>query len=456
MALVDPHPELGDPTGLTVLRGARGPVVDVDRDGAPVVLDDLDADQLLQLAAEAESQAWAAERRKLRYAYQWCVLHPAPDADLQETWAGSEVAVGGEGAPGVAEGAAARLGAALRMTTAAAMQLMADALDLRHRLPATWARVEALEVPPWRARRLAQATAALDRAAAREVDRRLAEVIGSCGTRRIETTIADVVARMDPEGQAVAEDAAEDQWGTRLTHGRGSFYEGTSTLEVVGDTLDLTAFADLLGAVAHQSLDPEAPDAGPADLEKRKARALGVIAQRAFAGVSVLDGEAPARPAARARLYLHLDAAELTPDATGVGAVEDLGAVTTAKIRDWLGVSRATILPVLHLDSRDAVDQHDPPAWMRELVILRDHSCVFPECQVGARSCDLDHVVPYDPLGPPGQTNPANLAPLCRCHHRHKTFGGWSYARHPDGTYTWRSPDGRSYLVDHGRTHALG
>jgi hypothetical protein len=108
------------------------------------------------------------------------------------------------------------------------------------------------------------------------------------------------------------------------------------------------------------------------------------------------------------------------------------------------------------MDRTDAVDPHDPPAWMRELVILRDVTCVFPGCQADARSSDIDHIEPYDPLGPPGQTSPDNLAALCRTHHRHKTHGGWRYTRHRDDAYIWRSPDGRTYLVQHGRTYTIG
>ena len=87
---------------------------------------------------------------------------------------------------------------------------------------------------------------------------------------------------------------------------------------------------------------------------------------------------------------------------------------------------------------------------MRELVILRDRHCVFPWCGRDARTCDLDHIVPYVPPdegGPPGQTNPQNLAPLCRRHHRAKTFTGWTYQRQRDGTYEWTSPHGHTWTV---------
>jgi hypothetical protein len=87
---------------------------------------------------------------------------------------------------------------------------------------------------------------------------------------------------------------------------------------------------------------------------------------------------------------------------------------------------------------------------MRELVILRDRTCVHPNCDRDARECDLDHIeafVEMDDGGPPGQTRPDNLAPLCRRHHRAKTHYGWTYQRNGAGGYTWTDPFGRTYDV---------
>ena len=79
---------------------------------------------------------------------------------------------------------------------------------------------------------------------------------------------------------------------------------------------------------------------------------------------------------------------------TGFGTVERFGPATIARIKDWAGRSRVTIQPVLDMARTDAVDAHDPPAWMRELVILRDRHCVFPWCTRDARACDVDHITP--------------------------------------------------------------
>ena len=85
---------------------------------------------------------------------------------------------------------------------------------------------------------------------------------------------------------------------------------------------------------------------------------------------------------------------------------------------------------------------------MADMVRLRDETCVFPRCGRHARGCDLDHITPHD-TGPPddGPTNPANLAPLCRRHHRAKTAGAWSYERIAPGTYLWTGPAGLTTLV---------
>src|SRR5919112_297187 len=66
--------------------------------------------------------------------------------------------LGGDGCPLVAAYAPEPFAAALGVSTMSGMQLLADALDLAHRLPATWRRVQLLEVPAWKARRLARAT----------------------------------------------------------------------------------------------------------------------------------------------------------------------------------------------------------------------------------------------------------------------------------------------------------
>ena len=117
---------------------------------------------------------------------------------------------------------------------------------------------------------------------------------------------------------------------------------------------------------------------------------------------------------------------------------------------DWLtrfsqAGAKITLRPVLDLNSDWAVDQHDPPDAMRETVMLRDAHCVFPGCHRDSRSCDLDHITEYLPMedgGPPAQTRPGNLAPLCRTHHgsRPTTHAGTTNASTTAATCGPRPP----------------
>ncbi|HEX3222132.1 MAG TPA: HNH endonuclease signature motif containing protein [Nocardioides sp.] len=442
-------------------------------------LDELDPAGLLASLTDAETAERRASLTKLEIALQWCVLHPATADTGRAVWGDAALpgftecdeSLSGDGCPEVAAFAPEPFGAALGISTTAGMQLLADALDLAHRLPETWLRVQRLEVPAWRARRLAQATHHLPRAAAAQVDARLADRIGSCGVVAIDRAVAQVAALLDPGEQAEREELAREAWDVTLVNRTDGSWVGTSQLEATGDTGDLTRFYDLV--CDHAAHLARLGDPGP--LGARKARALGIIADEQThldlygvpdATTAAAGGDERAelcrvrRPSlAKTRLHLHLTLADLVAGADGVvavGEVEKLGPATTAKIRAWLGDSRATIVPVLDLGRDDAVDEHDPPEWMRQTVIVRDRHCVFPWCQTDARSCDVDHIDPYvdlDDGGPPGQTRPSNLAPLCRRHHRAKTSRRWRYRRHRDGTYTWHGPYAASYLVTpHGTT----
>ena len=233
--------------------------------GAPIEVRDLDAEWLLALAREAATECWKAERRRLRLAAHWCVLHPATAESGFVTWSDTglpglcpeDAALGGEGTPLVAAFTPEPFAAALGVSTLTGLQLLADALDLQHRLPRIWAAVEALAVAPWKARKIAQATHHLSQAGAASVDAQLADRIGSCGWRAIETAVAQAIATYDPQLLETREKHGRDAWGVRLFHrgvgtDGGDDWAGTSHLEVTGDTLDLTTFHDLVCEQAAQ------------------------------------------------------------------------------------------------------------------------------------------------------------------------------------------------------------
>ena len=177
------------------------------------------------------------------------------------------------------------------------MGLMADALDLRHRLPLLWATVEARGVAPYKARRVAADTRCLPFEAARWWTCTAARVDGF-GLPTVERLVALAAARFAPEEQAEQEQRSRSRHHVTLTHPRPGTFAGTSWLEAAGDTQDLTAFYDIVCEEARRL--GRLGDTG--DYETRKATALGMIAARQ--GSLDLAAEAPDGrrwPAARCR-----------------------------------------------------------------------------------------------------------------------------------------------------------
>jgi hypothetical protein len=343
------------------------------------VVGDLDPAGALAEAAAVEIESRRIEVRRLRLAYQWAVLHPATGDTGVETPGGPGLGVldadetlGGEGTPAVAAFAPEALAVAMGWTPAAARSLMADVLDLVHRHPKLWKRVRRLQVPAWQARRVAQQTRRLPKAGARWVDDQLAQRIG-CGPVITDRLVAQAAARFDPEDHRRREADAQSSADVELSHPAPGEYAGVSHLEADGDTLTLHAFYDLLCAIAHQLF----VDGDTSPLGERKVKALGVIVA-VVTGQGTLDVTVPAagKRTGKMKAYVHVDATDL--ETAAVGEVEKLGAATLSKIKSWVGHHQVVIQPVLNLQRRDAVDQHDPPPWMREPVILRDGHCVFP------------------------------------------------------------------------------
>ncbi|MHA6783807.1 DUF222 domain-containing protein [Pseudonocardia saturnea] len=86
-----------------------------------------------------------------------------------------------------------------------------------------------------------------------------------------------------------------------------------------------------------------------------------------------------------------------------------------------------------------------PPAALADFVRARDVVCRHPRCRRAAATCELDHVIPWDP---DGTTSEANLAALCTAHHDLKEQPGWAVVLHPDRSMEWITPTGHRYRSD--------
>jgi hypothetical protein len=81
-----------------------------------------------------------------------------------------------------------------------------------------------------------------------------------------------------------------------------------------------------------------------------------------------------------------------------------------------------------------------PSARLAQAIKIRAGTCRYPTCSVPADRCDLDH---HEPV-PKGPTSAANLDPLCRRHHRGKTFA-WLASVRDDHGVDWTMPDAERY-----------
>ena len=167
------------------------------------------------------------------------------------------VQVGGAGTPRVAEFAYAELGARMQMGTWSARRYVADALDVRHRLPLIWARVQAREARVGNARVVAARTRHLTVEAAGRVDAAMvAHVDGSLPWGRFLTRLDGRIVAADPDVAAAREEEqqARGQFAHRTRSSQGGmagFYVWSTVgviarLEAtVGYLADaLTAFGD--------------------------------------------------------------------------------------------------------------------------------------------------------------------------------------------------------------------
>jgi hypothetical protein len=91
---------------------------------------------------------------------------------------------------------------------------------------------------------------------------------------------------------------------------------------------------------------------------------------------------------------------------------------------------------------------YEHPTTVKTRTLLRTGGDVFPHSNQSTKRLDHDHVTPYDPLGPPGQTGDHNDAPLTRLHHRIKTHHhGWHTQQLSLAAYRWTTPHGLTRVV---------
>ena len=399
---------------------------------------------------------------------------------LDGQWLRRLAALDAQGAAGAEQGERAASTAAwlrrrLRMSASAASGTVRAARALfRGPLTRTAEALVAGELSVAHARVLADGTHDLAPRVAAEAEPVLVELAGRLDPPHLRRAVAQLCQVADPEGA--------DRQAARHLERRGLWLSPTwAGMVAVGGLLEPEAGATVLAA-----LEPLARPAGADDARtgsQRTADALTELARRSLEG-----GWLPKAGGVRPQLLVTVELETLLgrPGAVGgdLGWVGPLdaegcrrlacdGAVTRVLVSRRPGDGGPGERPVpgqpgsisqepvaaqgLQASLRAAMALLPPtlggapcqplevgratrvvaPA-QRAALAVRDGGCVFPGCDRPLAWCDAHHLWHWVDGGP---TDLANLALLCRAHHREVHEGGWRLIRGPDGRFTAsRSP----------------
>ena len=230
----------------------------------------------------------------MELATHWADLnHPDSQPPLAKPLPGAEQGrqLGGQGTPEVLEFAAAELGARMETTVGSARALLADALDLRHRLPELWQLILSGRVASWRARKVAQATRHLSRDAAMHVDAAVAPSIVGLPWGRFEALLTAKIIEADPKA---AEEQAKIWEAERFVRAGRTSQSGLKLLIAkanAGDVIWFMATVNRIAEILRLQGDMDSADV-------RRSKAIGILAQPALALQLLWEFRNEQRPAA--------------------------------------------------------------------------------------------------------------------------------------------------------------
>ena len=312
--------------------------------------------------------------------------------------------------------------------------LVADALDLRHRLPKTWAKVQSGRAKAWVGRKLAQTTRN-ETARGRRRRRRPGQSkwVHKMGWGRLEKIALAAITEADPAAAASQPRRPKHRkpgcgCARRTTTASRTSPSAPSPPTRSGSTPPSTASPtpsprwEPTTTRTCSAAAPSASSPSPKHALDLLARAQAVHAGPAPTGTR---RRTPWTPGPKAVLYVHLTDQALTTG-KGVARVEGEGPVTIGQAHEWLGHCAVTVKPVIDLNAQAPADAYEVPDRLREATHLISPTDCFPYATNQSRKVDLDHTDrlqtqrtarpnqnrqprPPHPVPPQGQ-NPRRLA----------------------------------------------
>jgi len=235
-----------------------------------------------------------------------------------------------------------------------------------------------------------------------------------------------LVAALEPlarPADAQDERSGDQRRADALTELARRALEGGQLPQTGGVRPQLTVTVDLDSLVGQNALGGEAGWAGPLGPEACRRLACDSAVTRVL--VTRYPGGHQGDPGDHDDPGGH-HADDLGDDPGGQGSLADRLQAAMALLPPALGGAPSQPLEV------GRASRVISPA-QRSALAVRDGGCVFPDCDRPLAWCEGHHLVHWADGGP---TDLANMALVCRAHHRAVHEGGWQLTRGPDGRCT--------------------
>jgi hypothetical protein len=330
---------------------------------------------------------------------------------------------------------------ALTMSPAEATVTMKLAEALGGRLVDTGAALAAGAICRERAKAIVEVVTGLPPVASLEEQAEVEEImlesaaeLNATDLRRMDKVMA---AYLDPDGAEPREETARRK---RAAHLRPNG-DGTTTLKWT-DTDE--QMAHLQAALEPLSAPQPGPDGEP---DRRDAAVRRADALADLVALVLRHGDLPTSRGARPHLIITITQQSFT-NGRGLGITATGEHLSTAAVRR---ISCDADLTAIRLDTNGVPLSMgrtrrtvSPQQWLA--LIVRDHGCVFPNCDRPATWCDAHHLRHWADGGP---SDLENLALVCGRHHDAIHHGGWDVETGADGKPelrppSWVDPDRRA------------
>ncbi|WP_235455706.1 HNH endonuclease signature motif containing protein [Williamsia sp. Leaf354] len=349
------------------------------------------------------------------------------------------------------ERATAEVGAVLNVTPARARELIVAGSALRHRVPFTGHALATgrLELSHFLTAVARTALCSPDTIA--EVDAHLAQAIFArppMSRARFTVMVDAVVAEFDSDALLRRRERAEADRKVSVRPDRHAPGQSRMSASLpMASAAEIDAQLEAMAAQPHTG-DPRTRDQRRADallaLSRHESRLECLCDDCTAAGVDA--SESAAWSAVRPTFHIVANLSTLVGLDDQPGFLDGHGIVDADTMRSLLADAQREFLRPTP-PAADATG-YVPSRKLQALIRAGELCCTFPGCSAPAWSTDIDHTDPFDHRHPSrgGSTVRANLKPLCRFHHRIKTFTAWRDHQDEMGTVLFESPTGHMFL----------